>query len=137
MLNKLAATNFQLVELKVPANTNSTRLYFQDQPNLRDKQIEKIEFYNGISYAPSGVSCTLAEQTAFVTFADSNGDEFIQNMSIHEITGIQVFNALANTFNFPFAFEPKNIVFPKSFVSYSVAAVVPTAYSLIFGVYYK
>lgn len=137
MLNKLSATKFQLVELKVLANTNSTRLYFQDQPNLRDKTIEKIEFYDRITLSPTGLNSGVGVQSSFVTFADSNGDEFIQNINIHELNGIYGNANTVNTFNKPFTILPRKIVFPKSFVSYSVPNPVPFAYSILFGIYYR
>ena len=141
MLNKFAASNFQLVELKVPANTSSTRIYFQDQPNLRNKIIEKVEFYDSFSVpnAPSGLSNATTQPTVFCTFVDPSGSEFVQDINLYELTGIlsRPENGSPNSFNAPFTFKPRNIVFTKSYVAYSFSNPLVTAYSICFGVYYK
>lgn len=140
MLNKFAATNFQLVELKVPANTNSTRLYFQDQPNLRNKIIEKIEYYDArsVPFAPSGVSNN-GLISAFLTLADASGNDFVQDINIYEINAIysKFIGGNPISFNAPFTLKPRNIVFTKSYVSLSTPNPIPSAYSICFGVYYK
>jgi hypothetical protein len=141
MLNNFAASNYQLVELKVPANTTSTRVYFQDQPNLRNKIIEKVEFYDSflLPNAPSGVANNLSQPTSFITFADGTGNEFVQEMNIFELIGFLSVpeNGVPNSFNAPFTFKPRNIVFTKSYVSYSFPNPLAFAYSICFGVYYK
>lgn len=140
MLNKFSASNFQLVELKVPANTSSSRFYFQDQPNLRNKIIEKIEYYDGISvpFAPSGLPNT-GLVSAYLTLADGNGNDFIQDINIYELNGIysKFTNGNPISFNAPFTIKPRNIVFTKSFISLSSVLALPNAYSICFGVYYK
>lgn len=140
MLNNFAASNYQLVELKVPANTNSTRVYFQDQPNLRNKIIEKIEIYSSFAFpnAPSGVSNSLTSLEAFLTLSDSSGNDFIQDLNVWEINGIYYLtNSVPQNFNAPFCLKPKNVVFTKSYISYAISNPSINAYSICFGVYYK
>lgn len=141
MLNNFAASNYQLVELKVPANTTSTKFYFQDQPNLRNKLIEKIEFYGSGAFeiAPSGTQNSTIAPASFVTFADSTGNDFIQDLNIYELQGIleRPVNSNPASFNGPFTFKPRSIVFTKSFVSISAPNPGVAAASICFGVYYK
>lgn len=140
MLNKFAANNYQLVELKVPANTTSTRVYFADQPNLRNKLIEKVEWYDSsaVPFGPSGLSNDVTNRNTFITLADKSGDEFVQDMSIYEITGIRSREQnLVNNFNAPFTIVPRNIVWTKSYVSFPVSNPALGAYTILIGVYYK
>ena len=62
MLNKFSTNNYQLVEVVIPANTNSSRIYFADQPRLRGKKIELVEWYDPafVNPAPSGLNTALA-----------------------------------------------------------------------------
>ena len=46
LLNKQLTSNYQLVEIQVPANSPNQKFSIPDQPLLRDKSIEKIECYN-------------------------------------------------------------------------------------------
>ena len=46
LLNKQLTSNYQLVEITIPANSPNQKFSFPDQPLLRDKAIEKIECYN-------------------------------------------------------------------------------------------
>jgi hypothetical protein len=141
LLNKQATSNYQLVELKIPANSPNQRFNFQDQPLLRDKAIEKIEYYLGASllaHAPSGViSGTAASVNVYVTFADQSGFEFIQNIPIWELQGLGNTANLYNTKNGLFNIGLRKIVFPKSYVTYNAPAIIPVAYSICFGIYYK
>lgn len=141
LLNKQATSNYQLVELKVPANSPNQRFNFQDQPLLRDKAIEKIEYYLGanlLAHAPSGViSGTGANPNVYVTFADQSGFEFIQNMPIWEIQGLGSTAQIYNTKNGLFNIGLRKIVFPKSYITYNVPTPIPVAYSICFGIYYK
>lgn len=141
LLNKQATSNYQLVELIVPANSPNQKFNFADQPLLRDKAIEKIEYYLGanlLQHAPSGnTSGTAATPNVYLTFADQNGFEFIQNMPIMEIFGLGDTTSVYNTKNGGFDIGLRKIVFPKSYVTYSASTPVGTTYSICFGIYYK
>lgn len=138
ILNNFAAKKFQLVELKVPAGFTGSRIYFADQPNLRNKIIEKIEVYNTLNNAPSGLPTDLENNTYF-TFANDKGNEFLQNISSFDIIGIYRRNAKMQTFNGTFLFTPQSIVFTKSFISFppNSSGVPSASYSVCVGVYYK
>jgi hypothetical protein len=141
LLNKQVTSNYQLVELLVPANSPNQRFNFQDQPLLRDKAIEKIEYYLGASllaHAPSGNrSGTAATPNVYVTFADQSGFEFIQNIPIMEIYGLGDTTTVFNTKNGIFDIGLRKIVFPKSYVTYSTSTPISVPYSICFGIYYK
>ena len=139
LLNKQATSNYQLVELLVPANSPNQRFNFADQPLLRDKAIEKIECYNfgAVLQSPQGYAVGLPTPNAYVTFATENGNEFIQNISAIELNGTLSYSGGFTTTNGGFTIGLRKIVFPKSYITYSAPAPVGTAYSFVFGIYYK
>lgn len=141
LLNKQATSNYQLVELLVPANSPNQKFVFPDQPLLRDKAIEKIEWYLNfwVDHAPSGTrNNTAANSNVYVTFADQSGFEFIQNMPIWELQAIGDSTANNyNTKNGTFDIGLRKIVFPKSYILYNVASAIVVPYSVCFGIYYK
>jgi hypothetical protein len=140
LLNKQLTSNYQLVELQIPANSPNQKFSFTDQPLLRDKAIEKIECYNfgAVSNSPAGYPATLPTLNVYVTFATDGGDEFIQN-----IAGLE-FNAINNygvagylNLNGGFSIGLRKIIFPKSYITFSQATPIGTPYSFLFGIYYK
>jgi hypothetical protein len=142
LLNKQATTNFQLVQVLIPANSPNQKFNIPDQPLLRDKVIEKIETYNNllIGAAPNGTVCQLPTNNAYVTFADQSGFEFIQNQSYWEFNGLYGNgNANANSFtiNGTFNIGLRKIVFPKSYITFSASNATGTPYTILFGIYYK
>lgn len=139
LLNKQLTSNYQLVELLVPANSPNQRFNFPDQPLLRDKAIEKIECYNfgAVLLSPQGYAVGLPSSNAYVTFATDNGNEFIQNISALELNGTLSYSGGYTTINGGFNIGLRKIVFPKCYITYSTAQPVGTAYSFVFGIYYK
>lgn len=141
LLNKQLTSNYQFVEIIVPANSPNQKFNFPDQPLLRDKAIEKIECYNFggiISESPSGYPLTLPTSNVYVTFATDNGNEFIQNISAIEFNAINQYQAGGYlTTNGGFTIGLRKIVFPKSYITYSLPVAIGTAYSFGFGIYYK
>lgn len=123
--------------MQINAGFNGTRIYFADQPNLRDKQIEKIEIYvQGVGYAPSGLPNN-AQTSTYLTLSNSDGNEFMQNISTLDILGIMRLQG-SGTFNGTFTFAPTKVVFTKSFLSFINGHPTPLANGVImFGVYYK
>ena len=141
LLNKQLTSNYQFVELTVPANSPNQRFNFPDQPLLRDKAIEKIECYNyggNISESPQGYGLVLPTSNVYVTFATDNGNEFIQNISALEFNPINGYSAGAYiNMNGGFSIGLRKIVFPKSYITFSIPVPIVTAYSFGFGIYYK
>jgi hypothetical protein len=139
LLNKQLTSNYQLVELLVPANSPNQRFNFPDQPLLRDKAIEKIECYNfsvTVALSPQGYPVALPTPNVYVTFATENGNEFIQNISGIELTGTLSYAGITSI-NGGFNIGLRKIVFPKSYITFSTASPVVGAYSFVFGIYYK
>jgi hypothetical protein len=138
MLNKFSSNNYQLVELVIPAGTNSSRFYFADQPRLRGKKIELIEWYDPslVGPSPGGFVTTLATNNVFLTLCDQSGFEFVSDMPIYEINGLKRIAAGPTTLNGNFALEPKIINFTKSYVSFSSSAPAGQARSIVFGFYF-
>jgi len=141
LLNKQITSNYQFVELTVPANSPNQRFNFPDQPLLRDKAIEKIECYNfggQVSESPQGNPLALPTANVYVTFATDNGNEFIQNIAALEFNPINQFQAGGYlNLNGGFAIGLRKIVFPKSYITFSIPVPIVTAYSFGFGIYYK
>lgn len=139
MLNKFSTNNYQLVEVVIPANTNSSRIYFADQPRLRGKKIELVEWYDPafVNPAPSGLNTALATNNVFFTLCDVTGFEFVSDMPIYEIGGIKQIAAGNTTLNGNFALEPRVINFTKSYISFSTSAPVGTSRSIVFGFYFS
>jgi hypothetical protein len=139
LLNKQLTSNYQLVELLVPANSPNQRFNFPDQPLLRDKAIEKIECYNfgSVQQSPQGYAVGLPTSNVYVTFATENGNEFIQNIAAIELNGILNYLGGFTSINGGFTIGLRKIVFPKSYITFSAAFPTGTAYSFVFGIYYK
>jgi hypothetical protein len=136
LLNKFSCSNFQLIELIVPVNSPNQKISFQDQPLLRDKAIYCVQWIQGIATSPSGNPVQLASANVFLTLATDNGNEFVQNQPFPENSPINNFGSYVN-FNGSIAFAPRKVVFPKSFITYSVSSPLGIQYSILFGVYYK
>lgn len=138
LLNKQLTSNYQLVELQIPANSPNQKFSFTDQPLLRDKAIEKIECYNfgAVFTSPAGYGVGLPTTNVYVTFATDGGDEFIQNIAAMELNGTTSAGGYA-TINGGFTIGLRKIIFPKSYITFNQAAPVGTAYSFVFGIYYK
>jgi hypothetical protein len=138
LLNKQLTSNYQLVEITIPANSPNQRFSFPDQPLLRDKAIEKIETYNfgGVGISPTGTPIVLPTTNVFVTFATDGGDEFIQNIAAMELNGI-INSTNLTTINGGFTIGLRKIVFPKSYIQFSQATPIGTQYAFVFGIYYK
>jgi hypothetical protein len=139
LLNKQLTSNYQLVEVTIPANSPNQKFSFPDQPLLREKAIEKIECYNfGVVYiAPSGTPVALPSTNVFVTFATDGGDEFIQNIPALEFNGTSSYAGGYTTMNGGFNIGLRKIIFPKSYITYSTQQSVGSAYCFVFGIYYK
>ena len=140
LLNKQLTSNYQLVEIIIPANSPNQRFSFPDQPLLRDKAIEKIECYNfggQVSESPQGNSLTLPTANVYVTFATDNGNEFIQNIPALEFNATSSYAGGYTTMNGGFNIGLRKIVFPKSYLTYSTSQSVGGAYCFLFGIYYK
>lgn len=140
ILNKHVISNYQLVELLIAANSANTKYFFPEQPLLRGKLIDKIEYYPsaGADPAPSGNSAGITVQTTFLTLVDENGDEFVQSLPIAEILGMFAgFTNRIENFNGPFTMSPRRIVWTKSYISYPASNSLPNNFSALFGVYYK
>lgn len=136
LLNKFSCSNFQLVELIVPAGSPNQKISFQDQPLLRDKAIYCVQWIQGIATTPSGNPNQLASANVFLTLATDGGNEFIQNQPFPENTPINNLGSYVN-FNGSIIFAPRKVVFPKCYVTYSVSSPLVIQYSILFGVYYK
>ena len=136
LLNKFSCSNFQLVELIVPAGSPNQKISFQDQPLLRDKAIYCVQYIQGISTSPSGNFVALASSNVYLTLATDGGNEFIQNQPLPENSPINNLSSFVN-FNGSVIFAPRKIVFPKCYLTYSVSSPVGSQYSILFGVYYK
>ena len=139
LLNKQLTSNYQLVELIIPANSPNQKFSFTDQPLLRDKAIEKIECYNfgSVFISPAGNAVGLPTTNVYVTFATDGGDEFIQNIAAPELNGVCSYGGGFLALNGGFTIGLRKIIFPKSYITYSAAAPVGTQYSFVFGIYYK
>ena len=138
LLNKQLTSNYQLVQITIPANSPNQKFSFPDQPLLRDKAIEKIECYNfgGVGISPTGTAIALPTTNVYVTFATDGGDEFIQNIAAMELNGI-INSTNLTTINGGFTIGLRKIVFPKSYITFSQATPIGTQYAFLFGIYYK
>lgn len=136
LLNKFSCSNFQLVELVVPAGSPNQKISFQDQPLLRDKAIYCVQWIQSISTSPAGNPVQLASANVFLTLATDGGNEFIQNQPFPENSPLNNLTSYVN-FNGSVIFAPRKVVFPKSYITYSVSSPLGIQYSILFGVYYK
>jgi hypothetical protein len=139
LLNKQLTSNYQLVELVIPANSPNQKFSFTDQPLLRDKAIEKIECYNfgSVFQSPSGYAVGTPNLNIYVTFATDGGDEFIQNIAAMELNAVSNYAGGVLALNGGFTIGLRKIIFPKSYITYNVSSPTGSPYSFVFGIYYK
>jgi hypothetical protein len=136
----------QLIELVVPAGSNTTKIQFPDQPYLRNKQILGIETVidGDMDASPSNrVPINLNQfQKSYLTLylnditVPNAIGEWIQNVPFVLLHRIQ------NTANDPYVREPYNlagqvIYWEKCFVSFATALVPATDVSILLNVYFK
>ena len=142
------ATKTQLIEVVVPASSTAQRFQIPDQPQLREKFVQQIEFYNvkDIPLAPSGNATLSAANvsksflTLYTNEAAGQSGEFVQQYPCTTLHRTQLIGGSANTDN-PSVYEldgfnNKKVDFSKSYItsSSSVSSVAATSY--LFNVCY-
>ena len=137
----------QLIELVNPAGSTATKLQFQDQPYLRNKQITGIEVFNDndmdASPANKAIVTNAQLQKAYLTLylndpgSPANVGEWIQNVPLTILHRVQ------NASNDPFVRKPYDLVgqviyWEKCYLTFSssLGNLVADA-SFLFNVYFK
>jgi hypothetical protein len=136
----------QLIELIVPAGSNTTKIQFPDQPYLRNKQIMGIEVIidGDVDASPSNrTPINLNEfQKSYLTLylnditVPNAVGEWIQNVPFVLLHRIQ------NTATDPYVREPYTlagqvIYWEKCFVSFATALAPLADKSILLNVYFK
>ena len=137
----------QLIELPLQAGSTATKLQFQDQPYLRNKQITGIEFLNvnDMSASPSNnpvvTNADMLKSYLTLYLNDpgnpQNVGEWIQNVPLTLLHRVQ------NSANDPYVRKAYDLVgqviyWEKCYLSFSSAlATTITDRSFIFNVYFK
>lgn len=148
-INKYCISKSYTVEI-IPSNSAVGNQYnFPDIPYLRNKFIVgvaasqnfvgvtsgklNLNLYAGVSLYPS-----------FLTLADTEGKQFIQNMPIAELivavtrdsTALVANQVYTNNVNGINLFKPRNVAWTKSYVFFPTATGVANA-CLQFNIFYK
>jgi hypothetical protein len=136
----------QLVEQIYPAGAAITKLQFNDQPYLRNKQITGIEIINSndMSKSPTNnVPLTNAQlQTGYLTLylndvsAPQNIGEWIQNVPLTLMHRVQ--NASADPFvRQMYELAGQVIYWEKCYVTFAQALTPGANVSILLNVYFK
>lgn len=136
----------QLIELIFPAGSTATKLQFNDQPYLRNKQITGIEAFNAndVSNSPTGntvITATNLKQAYLTLYLNDPGNpqnvgEWIQNVPL------TIMHRVQNTSNDPFVRKAYDLVgqviyWEKCFLTFSGPLGNVANISFLFNVYFK
>lgn len=129
---------YQAAEIAVANGSTLTRFYFQDQPQLRNAQIDAIEIYT-----PGTISATPLSGSTPVTLTDLKkctlvlySGDLQQTWSIPLLSLNRINNGTdPYVFELP-KFEGVVISWVKSYINAS-AALATTNVAFAFGIYYK
>jgi len=136
----------ELVSVPIPANSTLTRFVIPDLPNLREVLTFGLQVYNNDQVTTDIISgnavldATTVLNTAFFTFVNYGGKEFLKQAPA------QMFNTLqAFTSQVPARYTELNtktligqkISFPKSFLEFSTPPASAFDQAFIFSVYYS
>lgn len=139
------------INIQIPITNSGVagqQVQFPDQPYLRNKKIVSI-MASGAAFSPNSSQANLfynfvstsAPYPCFLTFYDSDGKQFIQNMPVIDLMVINYIDStnLANNFIYNtdgiLTFNPTAIVWPKSYM-YFPAGVGFSNRTACFNVYY-
>ncbi|CAK0746784.1 conserved hypothetical protein [Azospirillaceae bacterium] len=132
----------EFIELTIPGNVATPRIYFADQPNLRNVHTMRIKAYHDeiLTKVPSGNTVIDYDlfRTAYITLVLFDGVEFLHECPLAEFqtywgtrTGAFPFvNMQPSDFNF------QKINWTKCYVEFIGLTAKPDARSLPFSYYY-
>jgi hypothetical protein len=124
LINKNAISNTYTVEVSIPNGSTALQFFFPDIPYLRDKMITGMcastSLY-GVSTGLQNVSVSAGGANMFITLQTFSGEQFIQNIPAIELTNNLGGSQFYINTNTAWAFAPRNVVWPKSFIYFPVA----------------
>ena len=136
----------ELVSVPIPANSGLTRFVIPDLPNLREVLTFGLQVYNvdqvktDIISGNQVLSSNAVLNTAFFTFVNYGGKEFLKQAPAQMFNTLQTFNtspgSLYTELNTKTLIGQK-ISFPKSFVEFSAPPALAFDQAFIFSVYYS
>lgn len=136
-----AVKNFKLVQVQTSSNTGGTKYIFPDQPELRNRAIEKITTYpNEIvgntpnNATPVGQSITTA--CYLVLYVNEREDIKIPLTSLVSSIGLPTGALYANV-NGYVPLNDIKVIWSKSYVACPSGLAIAGNRSFIFGVFYK
>jgi hypothetical protein len=134
-------SNFKLLQVLTTNNSNSTNYQFPDQPELRDRKVEKISMYNTslIGTTPNNitpVSQTITTQCFLVLYVNEREDIKIPLSSLVNTIGLAG-GALYSSVNGYIPLDDIKIVWSKSYIKNPKGTVITGNQGFIFGVFYK
>jgi hypothetical protein len=133
--------NYEFIEIVIPSGSNSSRWYFEDQPQLRFAILDSIEFYSYETIQTSILSNTEvlnnnSDQAGnFYLVLYCNDREDINRIPLRELgtTNEQYLQYLRNIF------AGQQIIWAKSYIEYAgnYADLENDTISVPFGIYYR
>jgi hypothetical protein len=145
-----------LVEIKIPANSTSTRFLIPDLPNLRQVHIWGLEVYYSkvdnsnvqfdIGVIPTGLQTQLplidlvALKKSFITLVNYGGKEFLKQAP--SVIFNTIFNGQPNGSINPMEWNSKQFTgqrvnYPKSYIDFTAAPATNVDQCFMFSIYYS
>ena len=133
--------NHELIEIKIPANSTSTKFQIPDQQNLRNCLVTGVgAYYEEVCPISilSGLPLITQAQTksVFLTLQDYTGYEFIKQLPMVAIETIQGAGATLLNDQDQKIIEPALVNYPKSYISLSAPITLVNDVVVVFAVYY-
>ena len=131
---------YNFINIQLVANSQQSKWYFPDLPQLRTAKIQAISFYQANSGMTKDINnvnlLNLTDLTAAYITLYSGNKEAIQNLPLYKLINITT-NQQGNNDGL-FQFDNLIVDFSKSYVSFANGYTPTTTlpYSFEFGVYY-
>lgn len=138
LINKNAISNTYTVEVNIPNGSTALQFFFPDIPYLRDKMITGLVASTSLYGVSTGLLnlCPAAGgENMFITLQTFSGEQFIQNIPVTELQNNLGGSANILNTNGIWAFAPRNVVWPKSFIYFPISGF-PTNRVAQFNIFY-
>ena len=131
--------NYELVTVPTPAGSTNTKIYFTDQPNLRDKKTVNIVAYSSSNFPTTVDNLTMISQTLL---KNCHLVLWANDMEAIRMPLVSLMTTNPNTvstvnFNGSLPFNGLQIVWEKSYVVQYIGIALAAQQAFAFGIYYQ
>jgi hypothetical protein len=132
--------NYSFVTLPVQSAGTYSQFNFPDQPQLRGKKVDKINFYSAaqVPYSPdggTGITTNTLINSWLVLYIGDREDIKIPLLSLINITSATAGTVVNNNGYIPL--QDLSIVWEKSYIRCPNSVIVTANTAFMFGVFYK